>query len=91
MVTLFILTAQTNTKSSPNEWHCFGTILDCMGWRVTSLFVKRLFSLYKRSGHSNRTSFNGKNRAQTDATGLERFGRHGVESDVTAQNCFCYF
>ncbi len=31
------------------------------------------------------------NRAQTNGTGLERFGQHGVESDVTAQNCFCYF
>ncbi len=57
--------------------------LDELGWRVMSLFVKSLFSLYKRSGHSYRASFNGTNRAQTNGTGLD--------SDVTAHNCFCYF
>ncbi len=31
------------------------------------------------------------NRAQTNGTGLDRFGRHGVESDVTGPFCICYF
>ncbi len=68
----------------------FWNDLDCMEHSDVTV-RKNLFSLYKRSGHSYRASFNGTNWAQTNGTGLDRFGRHGVESDVTAQNCFCYF
>ncbi len=55
-----------------------------MGWRVK-------FLLYLRRGHGNIVSFNGTNQAQTNDTGLEGFGRHGVESDVTALFFICYF
>ena len=61
--------------------------LDCMGWRVTSLFVKRLFFYIKEAvivtGFLS-TAQTGTNRAQTNDTSFVRFRRTGVESDVTA-------
>ncbi len=60
--------------------------LDKLGWRVTSQLPKT-FWLYLRKENRHRVCFNGTNQAETKCADLERFGQHGVESDVTYGVC----
>ncbi len=62
--------------------------LDELGWRVMSQ-LPNIFWLYLRKENRYSVCLNSTNPAQTNCNGLERFGQHGVESDVTRSKKEC--